>query len=402
MVEIKNELLRIYHADDLLKKYFKILERLSWRYKWVLMHSKDAKILDLNFITECIYNEYSNISSILDASPEKISEDFGIEYALAKRSLSKIEEIKQRDIHQDSFNPRIRGIYYNAREEKDGLSRISDTEKHINKVGELILKSRILSPILGRILHLNNIKIKKARSIQKLVDADSKKQGIKIINNIHRRLRSVIDFEPTVIESNKWIYCLIFDTTESYVRNVLNNRIGTSSENKNHIRQKYNESCVVCGRESNICHHIVPLSHRGRDETDNMVIMCKWCHIQIGHDGNFQNAPFESTEQFWNHIEDKIFTTDIRTEDGYPVLLKIIDEIEPPIETDTGWRSDDNPGQVSLITRTVREYKKMLKSRYVGKPTDDINTEEIVSRKSDWFMYESEVEEYIDLFLLEV
>lgn len=61
----------------------------------------------------------------------------------------------------------------------------------------------------------------------------------------------------------------------------------------NKFRAKFeNKSCAYCGINKTIeIHHIIPVSVDDTlaDRDDNFIALCKKCHRQVGHGGNYKH-----------------------------------------------------------------------------------------------------------------
>lgn len=54
------------------------------------------------------------------------------------------------------------------------------------------------------------------------------------------------------------------------------------------ILNRFNNTCVKCGsREKLEIDHIIPISRNGREDEDNMQILCKTCNLKKGRGLNF-------------------------------------------------------------------------------------------------------------------
>jgi uncharacterized CHY-type Zn-finger protein/DNA-directed RNA polymerase subunit N (RpoN/RPB10) len=55
----------------------------------------------------------------------------------------------------------------------------------------------------------------------------------------------------------------------------------------NHIKNQKYHFCAACGREDDLqYHHLVPVSKGGKDEFENIIVLCGECHKKI-HDQSY-------------------------------------------------------------------------------------------------------------------
>ena len=54
---------------------------------------------------------------------------------------------------------------------------------------------------------------------------------------------------------------------------------------KSKCKQNANYKCEICGREGLDAHHILPVEQGGTDDLDNLICLCRSCHIMV-HKGS--------------------------------------------------------------------------------------------------------------------
>lgn len=85
-----------------------------------------------------------------------------------------------------------------------------------------------------------------------------------------------------------------------YKMDILNNKIMMLEKQIKREKRKVKEVllrdlglCTCCGFEANEVHHITPLIYGGKDDINNMVSLCSYCH---------KNSP-DTLEEFNNYKE---------------------------------------------------------------------------------------------------
>jgi hypothetical protein len=54
-------------------------------------------------------------------------------------------------------------------------------------------------------------------------------------------------------------------------------------------KNRFGWTCMLCGCPASDVHHIIPLSHGGRDIPENRIILCHDCHKKSGLHSNFED-----------------------------------------------------------------------------------------------------------------
>ncbi len=79
-----------------------------------------------------------------------------------------------------------------------------------------------------------------------------------------------------------------------------------TSKRRKKVFKRDKNKCVRCGSKKNLAvHHIIPVrssKEGGTEEIDNLVTLCKKCHLEM-HGGDYGgDVPYRDTDDFWVRI----------------------------------------------------------------------------------------------------
>lgn len=72
---------------------------------------------------------------------------------------------------------------------------------------------------------------------------------------------------------------------------------------KDYVISEDGNECVKCGSNTSLeIHHIIPYIDGGDDSFQNLVTLCKDCHLKA-HGGDRGGVNYDSRDEFWNWVD---------------------------------------------------------------------------------------------------
>lgn len=290
-------LLKLYIVSERLKFKREIIQRR-------IIFNKPVYGLSLNSILEKEYikrkEQHTDTSRRIDEL--NILEDKQVDM-FKKSWYFNLSDIKKDNIYY--INKEI-DLPWNAIKEIKSISNDEDTISllPVDNVVEEISVKKAINKLLNSKNWVNLLFIEYSiknyffDKLNNIIESSERKSKKHIVDKIYDSKRKA--------KNNTKLIADIFNLSESYVKDIINNRIkyGLSDSEREEILSRDNYQCQNCCSEKNLeVHHIIPVSDGGDKQDDNLCTLCFNCHFNIAHGRDTSSINYNTKEEFWNLIQ---------------------------------------------------------------------------------------------------